>query len=65
MVRFEERHGFLSALLEETLRRVEEFPPQSLFDVHDALIFFKVMPSAIWMECAVFVVGDWFLSRRG
>lgn len=41
-----ERHGFLSALLEETLRRVEEFPPQSLFDVHDALIFFKVIPSA-------------------
>ncbi|CAJ1385444.1 unnamed protein product [Effrenium voratum] len=39
-----ERFGFLPTLLEETLRRVEEFPPQSLFDVHDALVFFKLMP---------------------
>ena len=45
-----EKHGFLPALLEETLRRVEEFPPQSLFDVHDALVFFKMMPPASSVE---------------
>eukprot|EP00933_Yihiella_yeosuensis_P024929 TRINITY_DN1932_c0_g2_i1.p1 TRINITY_DN1932_c0_g2~~TRINITY_DN1932_c0_g2_i1.p1 ORF type:complete len:775 (+),score=120.41 TRINITY_DN1932_c0_g2_i1:45-2369(+) len=39
-----EKHGFLPALLKETLSRVEEFPPQSLFDVHDALLFFGVLP---------------------
>jgi len=35
----------MPALFAETLRRVEEFAPQSLFDVHDALIFFSVIPS--------------------
>lgn len=49
-----EKHGFLPALLEETLRRVEEFPPQSLFDVHDALVFFKMMPSASSVERRLF-----------
>lgn len=39
-----ERHGFLQALLAETLRRVDEFAPQSLFDVQDALMFFGVLP---------------------
>jgi len=39
-----ERHGLLPALLAETLRRVEEFPPQSLFDVHDALHYFGALP---------------------
>ena len=43
-------HGFLPALLEETLRRVEEFPPQSLFDVHDALRFFDVLPKSTSIE---------------
>ena len=43
-------HGFLPALLEETLRRVEEFPPQSLFDVHDALRFFEALPKATSIE---------------
>ncbi|CAE7906607.1 unnamed protein product [Symbiodinium sp. KB8] len=45
-----EAQGFLQALLEETLRRVEEFPPQSLFDVHDALRFFQVLPKATSIE---------------
>ena len=45
-----EKHQFLPKLLEETLRRVEEFPPQSLFDVHDALVFFQAMPPATSVE---------------
>lgn len=40
-----EKHGLLDALLAETLKRAEEFAPQSLFDVYDALIFFRTIPS--------------------
>ena len=47
---FRDGHGFLPALLEETLRRVEEFPPQSLFDVYDALKFFEALPKATSIE---------------
>mmetsp|Transcript_163806 Transcript_163806/g.525348 ORF Transcript_163806/g.525348 Transcript_163806/m.525348 type:complete len:1129 (+) Transcript_163806:75-3461(+) len=38
-----ERYGLLPALLAETLRRFEEFAPQSLFDVHDALVSFRAI----------------------
>jgi len=34
--------AFVPALLREALRRTEEFAPQSLLDVHDALVFFGV-----------------------
>lgn len=37
------QYGLMPALLAETLRRVEEFAPQSLFDVHDALLYFKTL----------------------
>merc|ERR1712159_967853 len=38
--------GLLDLLVEETRLRWEEFPSQSLLDVHDALIFFKLAPPA-------------------
>eukprot|EP00929_Paragymnodinium_shiwhaense_P084985 TRINITY_DN45478_c0_g1_i1.p1 TRINITY_DN45478_c0_g1~~TRINITY_DN45478_c0_g1_i1.p1 ORF type:complete len:789 (-),score=159.11 TRINITY_DN45478_c0_g1_i1:203-2539(-) len=34
-----ERFGLLPAIMKETVRRVDDFAPQSLFDVHDALGF--------------------------
>uniref|UniRef100_A0A7S4T011 RNA-editing substrate-binding complex 6 protein domain-containing protein n=1 Tax=Alexandrium monilatum TaxID=311494 RepID=A0A7S4T011_9DINO len=41
-----ERHGLMRAMLEETMGRVEEFAPQSLFDVHDALLHFGTLTTA-------------------
>ncbi|CAK9097211.1 unnamed protein product [Durusdinium trenchii] len=46
-----DQHQFLPTLLKETLRRLEEFPPQSLFDVHDALVFFQAFPAPPSGEC--------------
>lgn len=37
----------MPALLAESLTRVEEFAPQSLFDVHDALLHFNSMPQTV------------------
>lgn len=36
-----EKVGFVPALRKETLERADDFPPQSLLDVQDALIFFN------------------------
>lgn len=38
-----DHHQFFPTLLQATLQRVDEFAAQSLFDVHDALVFFRAI----------------------
>eukprot|EP00928_Gymnodinium_smaydae_P033829 TRINITY_DN24123_c0_g1_i2.p1 TRINITY_DN24123_c0_g1~~TRINITY_DN24123_c0_g1_i2.p1 ORF type:complete len:613 (+),score=105.86 TRINITY_DN24123_c0_g1_i2:154-1839(+) len=49
-----EDFGLMRALYAETLRRVAEFAPQSLFDVHDALVYFDAMPRTASTVCPIF-----------